>query len=290
MAAMKLTIALLLLFCSCGLFADDFDAFSEFEAQNEVDAASEAKDVDPWVGFNRPIFEFNEKLDRALLKPVAQTYATYVPKPVDLGITNVFRNLGEPMVIANDILQLKIWQAASDSARFVVNTTLGIFGLFDVATYFGLSRHEEDFGQTLGYWGVESGPYLMLPFLGPSSVRDGFGQAVHFSTVYYAPQLDPLFALLYPESHIAYYAAFALRTIDTRASLLAVEGLVTGDRYIFLRSAYLQRREYLVNDGVQDDPFGNEEELEFEQKPSTSKKGAESQAEQDAFDQFSEFD
>lgn len=278
---MKYILTIFALQWSVQAFADDFENFSEFDNESEQ---VEIKDIDPWVNFNKRIFEFNETLDRYVLKPIAFKYATVVPDSVDIGVTNFFRNFQEPMVVANDIFQLKIRQAASDSARFVVNTLLGFFGIFDVASHFGLNRHEEDFGQTLGYWGVSSGPYVVLPFLGPSTLRDSIGSGVEFSSIYYAPYLDPLFSAVYPKSHVAYYATSALRTIDVRASLLAAEGLITGDKYIFIRSAYLQRREYLVNDGLDSDPFASEE---FSDSPSQAEDNSGSK---DVFDQFPEFE
>lgn len=286
---MKVVFAAFLIGFSSLVLADDFDEFSEYEESSEESKPSE--DIDPWVNINRPIFEFNEAIDRAVLRPIAVAYNTYTPKPLDIGITNFFRNWGEPMVVANDILQLKIRQAASDSARFAVNTTLGLLGLFDVATQIGLPRHEEDFGQTLGYWGVESGPYLMLPFLGPSSVRDGFGRAVEMTSVYYVPELTPLYAILNPEHRIAYYSLFALNMIDLRASFLVAEGLVTGDRYIFFRSAYLQRREYLVNDGQQtDDLFAEDAEFDDDEAVDKESSSSDDESEMDDFDRFPEFE
>lgn len=278
---MKYLLTILALQWSVQVFADDFEDFSEFDDESEQ---VEVRDVDPWINFNKRMFAFNETLDRYVLKPIAFKYATVVPDSVDIGITNFFRNFQEPMVVANDILQLKIRQAAADSARFVVNTLLGFFGIFDVATHFGLNRHEEDFGQTLGYWGVGAGPYVVWPFVGPSTLRDSIGSGVEFSTIYYAPYLDPLFLAIYPKSRVAYYATFALRTIDARAGLLAAEGLITGDKYIFIRSAYLQRREYLVNDGLDSDPFASED---FSDAPSAAENKGNSN---DVFDQFPEFE
>ena len=132
---------------------------------------------DPWQGFNRSMFEFNEGVDKYVAKPVAQGYQAITPQFIDTGITNFFSNLEDALIIVNDIFQLKPLQALSDTSRFLINSTVGLFGFFDVASHLGLEKHNEDLGQTLGYWGVGSGPYVMLPLLGPSNVRDGFGLA-----------------------------------------------------------------------------------------------------------------
>jgi|TARA_B100001063_G_scaffold245788_1_gene282514 phospholipid-binding lipoprotein MlaA len=202
---------------------------------------------DPWEGMNRSIFEFNEGLDKYVAKPVAQGYQAVTPQIVDTGITNFFSNLEDVLIVVNDIFQLKPLQAASDTARFVVNSTVGLLGFFDVASHIGLPKHNEDLGQTLGYWGVGEGPYLMLPLLGPSNLRDSFGLAG-----------DSFSGLSYTD--IAYTSAqtvglITLKNVDLRADLIASEGLITGERYTFLRSFYQQRRAYLVNDGASADDF-----------------------------------
>lgn len=202
---------------------------------------------DPWEGMNRSIFEFNEGLDKYVAKPVAQGYQAVTPQIVDTGITNFFSNLEDVLIVVNDIFQLKPLQAASDTARFVVNSTVGLLGFFDVASHIGLPKHNEDLGQTLGYWGVGEGPYLMLPLLGPSNLRDSFGLVG-----------DSLSGLSYTD--IASTGAqtaglITLKNVDLRADLIASEGLITGERYTFLRSFYQQRRTYLVNDGASADDF-----------------------------------
>jgi phospholipid-binding lipoprotein MlaA len=202
---------------------------------------------DPWERMNRSIFEFNEGLDKYVAKPVALGYQAVTPQIIDTGITNFFSNLEDVLIVVNDIFQLKPIQAASDTARFVVNSTVGLFGFFDVASHIGLPKHNEDLGQTLGYWGVSEGPYLMLPILGPSNLRDSFGLAG-----------DSFSGLSYTD--IAYTSAqtvglITLKNVDLRADLIASEGLITGERYTFLRSFYQQRRAYLVNDGASADDF-----------------------------------
>lgn len=217
-------------------------------------AQAEQKDPDPWEGFNRKMFAFNDFLDRNALRPAAQAYQYVTPKDVDDSVTNFFSNLDDVLVIVNDVAQLKFGQAASDLGRFLINSTVGFFGVFDVASHIGLRKHDEDFGQTLGYWGVGSGPYLMLPVLGPSTVRDTVGTGMSWAT-----SLGPtsLGDDLGEQAGI-----YIVDGVDARAGLLASEGLISGDRYVFIRSLYLQRREYLVNDGVVEDDFSDFDDME----------------------------
>lgn len=210
------------------------------------------ENVDPWQGFNRSVFEFNETLDKYVAKPVAQGYQAVTPQFVDTGISNFFSNLEDVLIVANDVFQLKPIQALSDTGRFLVNSTIGLLGFFDVASHIGLVKHNEDLGQTLGFWGVGSGPYVMLPILGPSSVRDAFGMA--------GDSLSGLGYTQVVETTAQQGGMWLLRNIDVRADLIASEGLITGERYTFFRSFYIQRRQYLINDGVVvDDEFDNDE-------------------------------
>ena len=200
---------------------------------------------DPWEPMNRAVFRFNDTVDRWAFKPVAKGYRAVTPDVVENGVHNVFRNLGEVRNLANNVLQFKMHDAGVDTARFFFNTTFGLLGFFDVATKMGLQRNDEDFGQTPGAWGVKSGPYVVLPLLGPSTVRDTVS--------------------LYPDSYTSAYrqindvpvrnSMFALNLVDTRASLLSAERLVTGDKYRFVRNAYLQNREFKVKDGDVVDDF-----------------------------------
>ncbi|ARN76431.1 hypothetical protein BST96_14905 [Oceanicoccus sagamiensis] len=204
---------------------------------------------DPWEPLNRKIFAFNDFADRYALTPVAKGYQWITPDPVEAGIGNMFSNLLEVTTILNDLLQLKFGQAASDTGRFLLNSTVGLLGLFDVATPIGLEKHEEDFGQTLGYWGVGPGPYIVVPIFGSYTVRDGLGAYIdtysdYVTNIDHIPTRNQL---------------WLMRNIDKRAGLFAAEELITGDRYAFIRDAYLQRREYLVNDGVVVDSFGEED-------------------------------
>lgn len=211
-------------------------------------AASEA---DPWEGFNRAVFSFNETLDKYLLKPVAEGYVYVTPSPVRTGIGNFFNNIGEVTTVVNDLLQGKFRQAGLDSTRFLVNTTVGMAGFIDVGSRIGLQRNDEDFGQTLGYWGMGSGPYLMLPFLGPSTIRDAAGMVPD----YFISPYDSV------DDDATRYGIRGLQVVDLRASLLEVEKLVAGDRYSFFREAYLQRRAFLVRDGAMEETFLDDDEL-----------------------------
>lgn len=197
---------------------------------------------DPLEAYNRAMYKFNDAVDRAVVRPVAQAYKDTVPQPVQSGVTNFFSNLDDAWVFVNDLLQFKFEQAVSDLSRLIWNSTVGLFGLIDVATPMGLPKHNEDFGQTLGAWGVGEGPYIVLPFLGPSTLRDTGGLVVDY-------EYDPLNEV---EDNDAYWTAFALRAIDTRAQLLSATKVVEQaaiDPYVFVRDAYLQRRRNLVYDG-----------------------------------------
>ena len=200
-----------------------------------------ATEEDPWEGFNRAMFSFNDGLDSVLLKPVAEGYKAVTPTPVQKGVSNVFSNLGEIGNFSNNLLQGKWDATASSFFRFVINSTAGWFGIFDVASELGLKRYEEDFGQTLGYWGVSSGPYLVLPFLGPSTVRDAGGLAVDYSNYDVTDELGL--------NHDERWTMRGVDVVETRARLLSVEGLVFGDRYSFIRDVYLQTRVNDVYDG-----------------------------------------
>lgn len=212
---------------------------------------------DPFEGYNRAMYNFNDSVDRAILKPVAEGYNKVMPKPLNTGISNFFSNLDDVTVLINDLLQLKFKQGLSDFSRLTWNTTVGLLGFFDVASHMDLPKHNEDFGQTLGHWGVGSGPYLVLPFLGPSTVRDGSGLVVDW-------QVDPLNGAIDDEE--TRWALLTLNAVDTRAGLLRASRILESaslDPYIFLRDAYLQRRESLVYDGnppAEDDfdPFAEE--------------------------------
>ena len=201
---------------------------------------AQGDDVDPFIEMNRNIYSFNQDFDDILFKPVTQAYNAVMPEFAKIGVGNLFRNLDDINVVVNDLLQLKMGNAAYDSGRFVLNSTVGIVGLVDVATRFGLYKNNEDFGQTLGYWGVPSGPYLMLPIIGTSTLRDAVGLIPDY-------MLNPVF---WVDDDEARFFLYALDNIDRRLFYMAAESMIDGDEYLFVRDAYLQRREYLVNDGA----------------------------------------
>ncbi len=206
---------------------------------------AQAAEDDPWESVNRPIFTFNDTVDTYALKPLAQGYQAVTPQFLEDGIHNMFRNVGDVGNLVNDVLQAKPHAAGVDTARLLMNTTLGLAGFFDVGTKMGLQRNDEDFGQTLGYWGVESGPYVMLPLLGPSTLRDAPAKFVDSYTAPYRYINDV------PARNIA----MGVNVVDTRASLLAADKLIRGDKYTFIRNAYLQNREFKVKDGKVEDDF-----------------------------------
>lgn len=219
-------------------------------------AAESAPNPDPWESFNRRIFAFNDKVDRYFLKPVAKGYRKLTPHFLDDGITNLLHNLSEPVTILNDALQGKMVQSVQDTGRFVVNSTVGLAGFFDVARHAHLPRHEEDFGQTLAKWGMPAGPYVVVPFMFGMTIRDGagYGTEVLFQSELFERTLN----MGWKESE----AVLALRVIDTRADLIPLEdSMEVGDRYVLLRDAWFQHRAFLINDGVvEEDPFLDDDE------------------------------
>ena len=212
---------LLLLLCACA---------------SQPPTRSDARD--PWERMNRATYTFNDKVDKAILRPVARGYRSAVPHFVQTGIRNVFDNVDTTIVMLNDLLQGQPTPFMHDTSRLLINTVIGIGGLFDPATAMGLEKGDRDFGQTLGKWGVGSGPYLVLPFLGPGDVRDTFGRAADaFST---------------PRSYIKNnywnYGLWTLNAVDTRSRYLDADRLLDSayDPYAFLRNAYLQNRAFKV--------------------------------------------
>lgn len=199
---------------------------------------SERHPRDPWQRFNRGVFKFNDVFDRAIAKPVARTYVRVVPEVVRTGVTNFFNNLTYPSVIVNALLQGQLEPFARDTGRLVVNTTVGIGGLLDPATRIGLTLEDRDFGQTFGKWGIPSGPYLVLPFLGPSDVRDAVGRVP-------AEFADPRHYIQNPYWD---YGLLLIYEVKTRADLLPLTDMAekTFDPYAFERNAYLQQRDFMV--------------------------------------------
>ncbi|WP_415888590.1 VacJ family lipoprotein [Neptuniibacter sp. SY11_33] len=200
---------------------------------------AEEVNVDPWEGFNRAMFSFNDGLDTYALKPVTKGYKAVMPDVAETGVNNFFENLADVGTFFNSLLQGKFDNATQDFARVAFNSTFGLAGLIDVATPMGIEKHDEDFGQTLGYWGVNSGPYLVVPFFGPMTVRDGVGK-------FPDALVDPVYHL---DDTGARNALYVTRVIDTRAQLLESEKLISGDKYIFIRDAYLQKRAFDIADG-----------------------------------------
>ena len=200
---------------------------------------------DPFEEINREVWTFNEGVDNRIARPVAELYDGVVPIPIQSSITNFFSNLDEIDNSINQILQGKPIAAANDLGRFVINTSFGILGFFDVASIIGFKEHDEDFGQTLGVWGIPSGPYLMLPFYGPSSPRDLVGRPI-------SGFLSGTFSI--EESDVR-ASITILDALETRARLLDVENLIVGDKYTFIRNSYLQYSEFEVSDGeeIKDD-------------------------------------
>ncbi|KXU88095.1 ABC transporter [Paraburkholderia monticola] len=196
---------------------------------------------DPFEGLNRTIFTVNDKIDQYAIKPVAQGYVFVTPQPVRDSVTNFFSNIGDIYIAANNLLQLRIADGVSDIMRIVINTVFGVGGLFDVATLAKLPKHDNDLGLTLGHYGVPSGPYLVLPLFGPSTVRDAFGSLGNY-------YVNPI-SYISPSG--LSWGLWGLNIISTRANLLGASNLLETaalDKYSFVRNAYLQRRQYLLSD------------------------------------------
>ena len=206
---------------------------------------------DPLERINRVTYTVNGKVDRAITKPIARTYRRITPHFVQTGVSNFMDNFHAPIVIVNEILQAKFKPALSDTVRLVLNTTAGVGGLFDPASAAGLDKHDEDFGLTLGKWGVHPGPYLVLPVLGPSTFRDGFGKLADAF-------VDPT---NYISDNTLRYSLDAVYLLDLRARLLDVEGALDNayDRYAVLRSVYLQHRQYKISGGADTDDVPEDE-------------------------------
>lgn len=194
---------------------------------------------DPYENLNRKTYQFNENLDEKIAKPIAEIYSKF-PPPIKSGVTNFFNNLEEVDTFINQLLQGKPKESLNDLTRFIINSTIGLAGFIDVASKIGLERHEEDFGQTLGVWGVGQGPYIMLPVLGPSTLRDTFSRPVSsfLSVTFHMTETDVNIALK------------SIDAIETRERLLEVESLLSGDKYSFVKDAYIQSINYEVKDGI----------------------------------------
>lgn len=204
-------------------------------------ASTSNNPADPYEGFNRSMYSFNKTVDAAVLRPAAKAYNTVVPTVVDERIDNALANVGEIGNIGNALLQGKLKKMAISTGRLVINSTFGLAGLFDPATPLGLTRQEEDFGQTLAHWGVGDGPFLMLPFMGPSTARDVIGIPVD-------AQLDVMTEVDHVRTR---NTVMGLDLLNARQALFPIEGHLEDalDEYAFVRDAYLQRRQYLIHDG-----------------------------------------
>ena len=235
------------------LFLLFFTLLQPLCAQDEAEYAAQdggaqlsGSSRDPWEKFNRKIYRFNQGVDRIFFKPLAGRSKGVIPGPVTLGVRNFFSNLNEINIAVNNLLQGKFKHALSDGGRFVVNTTMGLGGLFDVATLMKLEKHYEDFGQTFGKWGASSGPYLVVPLLGPSSVRNAVGLVGDYALdpVLYAPQAEVVVGL------------FILRAASMRNDLFSVTEIMEQaalDPYAFERDSWLQKREFDIKDGSFED-------------------------------------
>jgi phospholipid-binding lipoprotein MlaA len=216
---------------------------------------------DPWERMNRTTFKVNMALDHAVLRPVARTYEKVTPRPVRKGVSNFMDNLFYPVTMGNDLLQLKFKPFAQATGRFLLNTTVGVGGIFDPATKAGLPKNEKDLGLTFGYWGVKPGPYFVIPILGPSDVRDGIGK---IGDTYMNP-------LTYVHSDYNYirYTLIGVEVVDVRYRLLPQDKVLDEayDPYTLLKNAYLQRRQFLVTDGkVSDKDRERQEQQQYEEE------------------------
>jgi phospholipid-binding lipoprotein MlaA len=223
---------------------------------------------DPWERMNRTTYNFNRKVDKAVLRPVARGYRKVTPGFVRTGVSNFLDNLSYPVVIANDLLQARFKLFARDTGRLLMNTTLGIGGLLDPATQAGLEKNENDFGLTFGHWGIPKGPYFVIPFLGPSDVRDGLGR---IPNAYFQPQN-------YVNNTGVQYGIWALALIDARYRLLPTDATIDSayDPYLFVKNAYLQRRDFLLTKGS-NKPSPNESDAEKLLDEATKEEEQESQ-------------
>lgn len=209
---------------------------------------------DPWENVNRRVFAFNEGLDRVLLKPLARGYRYVTPDPVERRVSSFVSNIGEVNNVFNGILQGSPEAVVNGTGRFLINSTIGLAGLFDVASSMGFEHTPADFGQTLYTWGVDAGPFVMVPFFGPRTLRGGVGIPI-----------DSMATLPYAlNEYNEVWAYYSMELVDTRAQLLQAEELISGDKYIFTRNAYLQRREYFLSGEIQDS-FSDYEEDDFEE-------------------------
>lgn len=222
-------------------------------------SATDSKD--PYESFNRPMYKFNDFLDRFILKPIAELYNAIVPHPLAKGLTNVYNNIDTIPTVINDVLQGNFYQATNDAWRLGINSTIGVLGLFDVAERMGLEPNYEDFGLTLARWGWTNSNYLVLPFFGPTTVRDG---VIGAPVTYYGMSIYP-----YIQPTGLQYGIYFFGVLVRRADILTYEGVLSQlafDKYVFMRNAYLQHRNYMIqrNDEL-GDPYLDKNKLQLEE-------------------------
>jgi phospholipid-binding lipoprotein MlaA len=219
---------------------------------------------DPWEPLNRRIHNFNQGVDKISFKPLAKGYQRVLPETMQRGVNNFSKNLLGPLFIINNFLQGKFRRSLSETGRFLANSTWGILGLVDVGADLGMETYREDFGQTLAVWGVPGGPYVVVPILGPRTLRDAIMIPLNFAA-------DPVY---YLDSNTARWTIYAIRAVDLRSRLFIVDALIeeSTDRYLTIRESYLQRREFLIYDGdpPEDDDFYDDfydEEFDEDEQP-----------------------
>ena len=211
-------------------------------------------EIDPFKDLNEKTHNLNQGLDESIATPIAKVYRKITPDFVEVGVTNFTDNIEDINIALNNLLQAKIKDGLSDILRFTINSTIGLLGFFDVASSIGLPKHAEDFGQTLAVWGVSDGPYIVLPVLGPSTLRDTLAR---IPEAFMTP-------LLLIDHHRTGYELTAIDLLEKRARYLGLESIVIGDEYLFYRDAYFQSREFDINDGVIEDDFDDFDDFDFE--------------------------
>lgn len=245
----KVGILLLALGISCHAFA-------------ETDDASYAPQKDPYERFNRIMFAFNEVVDRLILSPVASLYNKVMPKPLSKGVGNFFSNIDNIPTVANDLLQANFYQATSDMWRLMINSTVGLLGFFDIASEMGLEPNSEDLGLTLAQWGYKNSSYIVIPFLGPSTIRDATAWPINYQFLTIYPQINPIRTR---------YQLYFTGVVAKRADLLHFQNVfeqAAVDKYAFVRDAYLQRRNYLIERNQElGDPYMEKNNKPVESSP-----------------------